>query len=159
MSATAFELITLVEQRGGRFFFEGDRLEIEPVQAGLPLLESLRAHRVAILEALRGRQREQSAEFRNYWRAAFRKWLEARCVQGPRWFGNVNALHVNFCEWQAASNADPCNREIFAGLLEEIDSIVAELDGAEHANGLSLIEGSEQYVEQFRREHRGRAAA
>jgi hypothetical protein len=52
MSDTARQLIQAVEQRGGYFVCNGDDLTVYPREAGLPLVDDLRANKEAIIEAL-----------------------------------------------------------------------------------------------------------
>jgi hypothetical protein len=52
MSETARQLIQAIEQRGGYFVRKGDDLTIYPREAGLPLVEELRAHKGEIIEVL-----------------------------------------------------------------------------------------------------------
>lgn len=63
------------------------------------------------------------------WRMPFVKWLDSVCVLGPRYFGSVGRLHIDFCEWESKRGGVACARGTFERLLEEsgfrIDEIAA----------------------------------
>jgi hypothetical protein len=48
----AVELIQTVEQAGGRFLLDGDRLGIVPATAAAPVMEELRQHKPEIIDLL-----------------------------------------------------------------------------------------------------------
>ena len=51
----AEELIRIVESRGGRLTIEGSKLVIEPEEAALPLVDSLRTYKPEIVALLQSR--------------------------------------------------------------------------------------------------------
>ncbi len=130
MTSEASELIAIIELRGGSLSVEGENLVIEPEDAGLPLLESLRAHKPEIIAALLNRSQP--------WRKSFDQWLNSSCIRRPRWFGGLTCLHLSFCEWQSARAADPCNRETFIALLYECGYLIGEVEGTALVSGLAL---------------------
>lgn len=132
MTSEANELIAIIEQRGGRLYVQGGDLVIEPEGAGLPLVESLRAHKPEILAALQNRPQR--------WRKPFERWLNSSCLRRPRWFGGLACLHLSFCEWQSARKADPCDRETFTALLNECGFLIGEVEETALVSGLALRE-------------------
>jgi hypothetical protein len=77
MTTMAVDLIAKIEHRGGRVSAENGALVIEPADAGLPFIESLREHKPAILAVLKRLQTDDSiANYRNPWRV----WLDAHCA-------------------------------------------------------------------------------
>jgi len=132
---SALELISAIKQRGGRLTVEGDRLVIEPADAGLPFMESLKIHKPEIIAVLKSEPHDYTEDLR----APFVQWVDSSCVSGERFAGNLRPMLVDFCEWLAARNVQPCPFELFAGLARELGCIVGETPTGEIlALGLAL---------------------
>jgi hypothetical protein len=56
----AEELIRIVESRGGRLTIEGSKLVIEPEEAALPLVDSLRTYKPEIVALLQSRTEQET---------------------------------------------------------------------------------------------------
>jgi hypothetical protein len=97
--ALAAELIAIVEQRGGRLTIEGEKLVIEPKEAALPLIDSLRTYKpqiVALLQSRTERETESAPES-----DVLGLWLLERCVYRDRCAGGTSGLHLDFARWCA----------------------------------------------------------
>jgi len=113
----AAELVQIVEQRGGRLFIEGEKLVIEPEEAALPLVDSLRAYKPEIVALLQSRieQEMESAPEND----ALGLWMLARCVYRDRCFGGVGALYLDLSRWCADhGQTAPESRRAFAAELQ-----------------------------------------
>ena len=95
----AEELIRIVEGRGGHLFIEGEKLVIEPEEAALPLVDSLRTYKPEIVALLQSRteQETESAPEND----ALGLWMLERCVYRDRCFGGVGALFLDLARWCA----------------------------------------------------------
>jgi hypothetical protein len=113
----AQELIHIVEARGGRLTIEGEKLVIEPDTAALPLMDSLRMYKPAIMDLLRSRaQQEQDAADDS---DSFGLWMLARCVYRDRAWGGVGALHLDLARWCADHRQSaPESRRVFVESLQ-----------------------------------------
>jgi hypothetical protein len=113
----AAELVQIVEQRGGRLFIEGEKLVIEPEEAALPLVDSLRAYKPEIVALLQSRieQEMESAPEND----ALGLWMLERCVYRDRCFGGVGALFLDLARWCADhGQTAPESRRAFTAELQ-----------------------------------------
>ena len=113
----AEELIRIVEGRGGRLFIEGEKLVIEPEEAALPLVDSLRTYKPEIVALLQSRteQETESAPEND----ALGLWMLERCVYRDRCFGGVGALYLDLSLWCADhGQTAPESRRAFAAELQ-----------------------------------------
>ena len=113
----AEELIRIVESRGGRLTIEGSKLVIEPEEAALPLVDSLRTYKPEIVALLQSRteQETQSAPEND----ALGLWMLERCVYRDRCFGGVGALFLDLARWCADhGQTAPESRRAFAAELQ-----------------------------------------
>ena len=113
----AEELIRIVESRGGRLTIEGSKLVIEPEEAALPLVDSLRAYKPEIVALLQSRteQETESAPEND----ALGLWMLERCVYRDRCFGGVGALFLDLARWCADhGQTAPESRRAFAAELQ-----------------------------------------
>ncbi len=133
----AQELIRIVEARGGRLTIEGEKLVIEPGEAALPLVDSLRAYKPEIVALLQSRAEPDATPESD----ALGLWMLARCVYRDRAWGGVGALYLDLARWCAAQGrALPESRRAFtAELLAE--GFAVTTDGL--VCGLMLGEDSE----------------
>jgi len=135
----AAELVQIVEQRGGRLFIEGEKLVIEPEEAALPLVDSLRAYKPEIVALLQSRieQEMESAPEND----ALGLWMLARCVYRDRCFGGVGALYLDLSRWCADhGQTAPESRRAFAAELQA-EGFAVTTDGLVY--GLMLGEDCE----------------
>jgi hypothetical protein len=139
MSA-ALALIQTVENNGGRLRVDGVDLVIEPKTAALPVLEALREHKSAIIEALNSRPPQHDPD---EWRKPFIQWLDSTCAVSPRCFGGVSCLHLAFCDWEIARDEVPCTRDTFELLLSELGFLMGEVSGVMLVSGLTFLEDFE----------------
>ncbi|MEO6965531.1 MAG: hypothetical protein ABI076_06480 [Acidobacteriaceae bacterium] len=51
------------------------------------------------------------------WDEAFHGWTQAVCVWREHSWRDLGALHVSYCEWADARNADVCDRQTFEAVL------------------------------------------
>jgi hypothetical protein len=113
----AEELIRIVEGRGGRLFIEGEKLVIEPEEAALPLVDSLRTYKPEIVALLQSRteQETESAPEND----ALGLWMLERCVYRDRCFGGVGALFLDLARWCADhGQTAPESRRAFTAALQ-----------------------------------------
>ncbi|MGA2752123.1 MAG: hypothetical protein ABSE53_00035 [Terracidiphilus sp.] len=113
----AEELIRIVESRGGRLTIEGSKLVIEPEEAALPLVDSLRTYKPEIVALLQSRteQETESAPEND----ALGLWMLERCVYRDRCFGGVGALFLDLARWCADhGQTAPESRRAFAAELQ-----------------------------------------
>jgi len=113
----AEELIRIVEGRGGRLFIEGEKLVIEPEEAALPLVDSLRAYKPEIVALLQSRieQEMESAPEND----ALGLWMLERCVYRDRCFGGIGALLLDLARWCADhGQTAPESRRAFTAELQ-----------------------------------------
>jgi hypothetical protein len=113
----AEELIRIVESRGGRLTIEGSKLVIEPEEAALPLVDSLRTYKPEIVALLQSRteQETESAPEND----ALGLWMLERCVYRDRCFGGVGALFLDLARWCADhGQTAPESRRAFTAALQ-----------------------------------------
>jgi hypothetical protein len=121
---TALALIQAVEANGGRLAVEGETLVIRPKEAGLPLVDELRAHKTAILAALQARHlitsHNEEDSVGQALRSAFARWEDIGCVRGAGGWdtSSVGVLQLDFCRW-AGHSVQPCTRRTFERLLAD----------------------------------------
>lgn len=134
----ALELIHTVEAHGGQLRVEDGWLVIAPQDAAEPLIEELREHKAEIIRVLRARDipAHDPAEFRE----PFARWMDVACVRSTRCFGGVGCLHIAFCEWAIDHDDDPCSRDTFERLLEELGFLIGEVAGVVLVSGLTFTE-------------------
>lgn len=115
----ALELMRIVESRGGRFILEGAQVFIEPEEAALPIVESLRAHKMEIRSLLQSRT-EQRAFPEATSDSLLSAWMLDRCVFRNRCSGGVGALHLDLARWCADHERPaPASRRSFERALQE----------------------------------------
>jgi hypothetical protein len=137
----ASELIAIVESRGGRLTIEGDRLVIEPKEAALPLVESLRAYKPQIVALLQSRPKQETKGAQGT--DAFGFWMLARCVYRDRSWGGVGALHLDLARWCAEHGQPaPESRRAFTAELQT-EGFAVTTDGLVY--GLMLAEDWEAH--------------
>ena len=113
----AQELIRIVEGRGGRLFIEGEKLVIEPEEAALPLVDSLRAYKPEIVALLQSRSEQETDSAPDS--DAPGLWMLARCVYRDRCFGGVGTLYLDLARWSAAHRQPaPESRKAFTAALQ-----------------------------------------
>ena len=113
----AEELIRIVEGRGGRLFIEGEKLVIEPEEAALPLVDSLRAYKPEIVALLQSRSEQETDSAPDS--DAPGLWMLARCVYRDRCFGGVGALFLDLARWCADhGQTAPESRRAFTAALQ-----------------------------------------
>ncbi len=131
--STPLELVQIVEQSGGRFKIDGDRLGINPKTAAAPVLEELRKHKQAII----GLILERGAAI---WRRPFEQWLLSACIQRPRDFGGFNVMLIDFNLWAGLQGGSACSPDLLSWLLAERDYVIGTVHGVELVSGLLLKE-------------------
>lgn len=130
----------IVESRGGRFILDGAQVYIEPEEAALPLVESLRAHKLEI-RALLLQSREQQADDNE---ALLSEWMLDRLVFRDHCYGGIGALHLDLARWCADhSRPMPVSRRAFERALQTEGFTVTD-DGLVY--GLILREDMEAYM-------------
>jgi len=113
----AEELIRIVESRGGRLTIEGSKLVIEPEEAALPLVDSLRAYKPEIVALLQSRSEQETDSAPDS--DAPGLWMLERCVYRDRCFGGVGALFLDLARWCADhGQTAPESRRAFAAELQ-----------------------------------------
>jgi hypothetical protein len=106
----AQEIIIIIEKRGGRLTVEGDKLVIEPAEAGLPDLDSLRAHKPEIMALLQNRTVDDDA---------LSAWLLDCCTFDDRCQSGTNALYRDFELWCSSHGQPaPASRQAFVMALD-----------------------------------------
>lgn len=129
-------IICLVESRGGRVFIEGEKLVIEPKEAALPLIDSLRTYKPQIVALLQRRTEQETESVPD--RDALGLWLLARCVYRDRCWGGVGALYLDLARWCAERGQPaPESRRAFTAELQE-EGFALGTDGLVY--GLMLAE-------------------
>jgi hypothetical protein len=107
---TAQELISIIERRGGRLTVEGDKLVIEPPEAGLPVVDSLRSHKLEIIALIQSRPVDNDA---------LSLWLLERCRFDLRCASGTSALYLDFASWCVSRGwRAPTSRQVFAKALD-----------------------------------------
>ena len=96
----ALELMRIVESRGGRFILEGAQVFIEPEEAALPIVESLRARKLEIRSLLQSRYQPQ-ADPEQDGEALLSEWMLERCVFRDRSWTPIATLHLDCSRWRA----------------------------------------------------------
>jgi|GEM_PF-2201196 len=113
----AEELMRIVEQRGGRLTIEGEKLVIEPEEAALPLVDSLRTHKPQIVALLQCRIEQETESALDDPLPG--EWLLERCVYRDRCFGGVGALYLDLARWCADhGQTAPESRRAFTATLQ-----------------------------------------
>jgi hypothetical protein len=105
----AQELVTFIESRGGVLTVEGNKLFVDPEEAGLPVLESLRIYRPDIIALIKSRPADD----------ALGLWLLDRCVFDDRCAGGTGGLYLDFARWCASRGwPAPASRLAFVKALQ-----------------------------------------
>jgi hypothetical protein len=133
----ALELMRIVESRGGRFILEGAQVFIEPEEAALPIVESLRARKLEIRSLLQSRYQPQADPEQDS-EALLSEWMLERCVFRDRSWTPIAALHLDCSRWRADRGLPVvASRLAFVDALRAQGFTVAK-DGS--CNGLLLKE-------------------
>jgi hypothetical protein len=133
--SAASKLIEQVEESGGRFAVDGDRLWIGPSRTARPLLEQVALHKMEIIGLLDRRSNPQPKDLiahvslpeaaqgveRDPYGLGL--WLMARYEEGPVCIADVRRLLIDFCLWRKAVDLPfPTPRGF--GLLQEAGYVV-----------------------------------
>lgn len=122
----AQELIHIVEARGGQLRIHGSYLVVAPEEAALPIMDSLRAHKSAIVALLQSRDQQQ-VEPELDSDALLSEWMLERCAFRDRSWTAIAALHLDCAQWRANYRRDVCaSRGAFVAALETEGFIVTD---------------------------------
>jgi hypothetical protein len=155
---TAAILIQNVEANGGQMRVEDGWLVIAPEEAATPYLQELRKHKAEIIGLLLPQSllhdentnerrpeplstlwpQDRPAADPTEWLQPFIWWLDADCTLQRRGFGGVDVLHRAFCRWEIGRDGVPCDRQTFIRILEELEFLVAEVEGTMLVSGILL---------------------
>ena len=139
----ALELMRIVEARGGRFIMEGSEIFIEPEEAALPLVESLRARKFEIRALLLEGRPEQQADPESDGDSLPGEWMLERLVFRDLCFGGIAALHLDLARWSAChARPVPASRRGFERALQA-EGFAVSMDGLVY--GLVLREDIEAH--------------
>ena len=151
--SSAPQLVEMVKANGGRLWIEDGWLIVEPRQAGLPIVQELRAHKPEIVALLQGRCDSELDQDPAAWKEDFDKWKAESCIQreGPDDSTTVSALWVDFSEWTVAQESAPCMRPTFERLLTDAGHWVA--DGMASGLLLAKLLPPEMLLKMLKRDH------
>jgi hypothetical protein len=112
MTAAAWELVSFIERKGGRFAIEGDELVIRPGDAAMPVINELRQHKTEIIALLQSRTANPDELLHG-------EWLLEECVFIDARWGGIGALYLSLAHWSARHGRPlPKSRAAFVTALQ-----------------------------------------
>ena len=88
----AMDVIRAVEENGGRLSVDGEWLVIEPSEAGVPVVEELRAHKAEIIALIQSDKWTGPCHDPAAWAEVFRRWMLDSCGARFRFMPEVWTL-------------------------------------------------------------------